>query len=138
MSTSLTKKAEQAIISLGHVFNVHTYARQVWLSDDESRLQEEMAARYQKIRGGGHFWLRPEDNFVVNLYLHRMFHHRGYLPEARSPEWYEMVLLYLHLYRVPVLGAHRHNTSYPDWAGRPKGSAEATASEIRLLLSRPS
>lgn len=133
MRTSLTPETEQTIINLAHSFDGYAYAGQVWLSGDEGRLHEELADRYKKLRTTGRFWLRPEDNFAVNFYLHRTFHHWGHLPETRSPEWYDMLLLYLHLYRLPVANAYRHAALYPAWASRLKGSAEAAAAEIRLL-----
>ena len=134
MSTNLSPQAEQAILHLGHAFDGYTYAQQVWQAGEEHHKQLEV--RLNQVLTTGRLFLRAADNFAVNFYLHRSFHHWGNLPLADSPHWCTMVFFYLHLYRVPVPEAHRHPGMYPNWAKRPKGSAEATAAEIRQLLRR--
>ncbi|HEX8327999.1 MAG TPA: hypothetical protein VF629_10700 [Hymenobacter sp.] len=134
MNTNLTHETEQAILHLGHAFDGYTYAQQVWQAGEEHHRQLEV--RLNQVQTTGRFFLRAADNFAVNFYLHRLFHHGGDLPSANSPHWYTMVFFYLHLYRVPVPEAHRHLGMYPTWANRPKGSAEAAAAEIRQLLCR--
>jgi len=94
-----------------------------------------MAEKITHYKKSSRFYLKAEENFAMNSYLHRSFHHSGYLPEANTDRWYDMVFLYLHLYRLPVPVAHQHSL-YSEWAGRPKGAAESAAAEIRLILRR--
>ena len=87
------------------------------------------------VQESGRFFLKAADNFATNFYLHRTFHHWGWLPAAKSTEWYTMIFLYLHLYRIPIPSAHRHE-SHAVWASRRTGDTESAAAEIRLTLRR--
>lgn len=83
-------------------------------------------------------WRLPHDPLAalaLNFWLHRNFRHWGALPSAGSPEWLQMVLLYLHTYRLATPSAFRHDQASA-WEGRKKGSAEAVAAELRGLLAR--
>lgn len=73
---------------------------------------------------------------LVNFFLHRSFHHTGWLPEAYTEHWYYMVYLYLHNYRLSAPEKYRHSSMAKEWEQRPQGSAEAAAAEIRKILMR--
>ena len=135
MNTGLTPKTDQTIINLAHAFDGYAYAKQSWQLPEE-RVHSALAERLQQMQQTGRLAVRVADNFAINFYLHRSFHHQGWLPEARSSHWHDMLFFYLHLYRAPVPEAHRKTGMYSDWANRPKGSAEAAAAEIRQLLRR--
>ena len=135
MNTSLTPETDQTIINLAHAFDGYAYAKEAWQLAEE-RVHSTLAERLQQTQQTGRLAVRPADNFAINFYLHRSFHHQGWLPEARSPHWYDMLFFYLHLYRAPIPTAHQHPSMYLSWANRPKGSAEAAAAEIRQLLRR--
>ena len=88
-----------------------------------------------KARTTGKFSVNPVENFAANFYLHRGFYGQGTSPVQFSPEWYDMVLYYLHLYRLPTPTVHRHELA-GEWDRRSKGAAERAAGEIRALLRR--
>ena len=135
MSTNLTKEVEQTIINLGHAFDGYAYATKVLQTSDEG-FHEIMGKRVTQVQESRRLFLSAAENFAANYYLHRTFHHWGWLPEAKSSDWYTMLFFYLHLYRIPVPAAYRHTSQCTGWANRPKGSAEAAAAEIRQLLQR--
>jgi hypothetical protein len=135
MSSMLSSGIEQTIINLAHSFDGYAYAKQVWYNPDQE-VYTTLNERLAQVQESGKFFVRVEDNLAVNFYLHRTFHHWGWLPEAHSSHWYDMLFLYLHLYRTPVPEAHRHPELYAKWQNRPKGSAEAAAAEIRQVLRR--
>lgn len=134
MLTGLATETEQTIINLSHVFDGYAYAVKVWHSPEAGGLTA-LGQRLKQVQESGRLFLNASDNFATNFYLHRTFHHWGWLPGAKSPEWYTMLFFYLHLYRIPVPVAHRHE-SHAIWVSRPKGAAEAAAAEIRQLLQR--
>lgn len=135
MFTNLTQQTEQMILDLGHAFDGHAYATKALHTSDEG-FHELLGKRVKQIQESGRLFLNAADNFATNYYLHRTFHHWGWLPAAKSAEWYVMLFFYLHLYRVPIPPAYRHASVYADWANRPKGAAEAAAAEIRQQLRR--
>ena len=133
MNTGLSPETDQTIINLAHAFDGYAYAEKAWQLAEE-RVRSTLAERLQQMQQTGLLAVRVADNSAVNFYLHRMFHHWGWLPEARSPHWYDMLFLYLHLYRAPIHAAHQHPAMYMSWANRAKGAAEAAAAEIRQTL----
>jgi hypothetical protein len=135
MSIELTRAMENAILHLAHAFDGYAYAKLALPGIEEPIVKLDV--RLNKLASSGRFFLRAEENFAVNFYLHRMFHQWGDLPGARSPHWYDMVFLYLHLYRVPIATAYRHPDMFESWDQRPKGSTEKAAAEIRQVLRRP-
>ena len=135
METGLTPRTDQTIINLAHAFDGYAYAKQALHTSDEG-FHEILGKRMLEVKESGKLFLSASDNFATNYYLHRNFHHCGWLPGAKSPEWYIMLFFYLHLYRIPVPAAYRHASAYGEWARRPKGAAEAAATEIRQVLSR--
>jgi hypothetical protein len=135
MDTGLSDATEQAIINLAYAFDGYAYAKESWRLTEE-RVHSTLGERLKQIQQTGRMAVRVADNLAVNFYLHRMFHHWGYLPQASSPYWYDMLFFYLHLYRAPMPVAHQRPGMYQSWANRPKGSAEAAAAEIRQYLSR--
>lgn len=135
MSTNLTSESEQTIINLGHAFDGYAYAVKVWHSP-EAGGHTALGQRLKQVQESGRLFLNASDNFAINFYLHRGFHHQGWLPEARSPHWYDMLFFYLHLYRTPIPTAHQHPGMGMSWINRPKGAAEAAAAEIRQILRR--
>ena len=92
-------------------------------------------ALLDKARTNGRFAMNPVENFAANFYLHRGFYGQKILPIQFSPEWYDMTLYYLHLYRLPTPTVHRHVLA-DEWDRRSKGAAERAAGEIRALLRR--
>ncbi|WP_143164265.1 hypothetical protein [Hymenobacter daecheongensis] len=131
MNTGLTSTTEQTIIEFAHAFDGYRYAEKVWLG------QHPNGAKYLNLlRETGKLPAKAEDGLTVNFLLHRGFHHQGWLPEAQFVDWYDMLYLYLHLYRLPIPSVYRHTALYGKWANRTKGSAEAAAAEIRQLLRR--
>jgi hypothetical protein len=135
MNTGLTPETDQTIINLAHAFDGYAYAKKAWQLAEE-RVQSTLAERLQQTQQTGRLAVRVADNFALNFYLHRGFHHQGWLPAVRSPHWYDMLFFYLHLYRAPIPTAHQHPSMYSHWAKRPAGSAEAAAAEIRQMLRR--
>lgn len=135
MNTGLTARTDQTIINLAHAFDGYAYARQALQASDEG-FHEILGKRTLEAQESGKLLLSAADNFATNYYMHRNFHHSGWLPGAESPGWYTMLFFYLHLYRVPVPVAYRHASAYGEWSRRPKGAAEAAATEIRRALSR--
>ncbi|GAA4365856.1 hypothetical protein GCM10023185_36530 [Hymenobacter saemangeumensis] len=136
MNTGLSPEATQTIINLGHAFNWYAYAQKKWPGLDDAGLHAEMGQMLQHLKTSAKLYLRADDNFAVNSYLHRTFHHWGSPPEAHTDYWYDMAFLYLHLYRIPVSPDYRH-LLYTGWVSRPKGAAEAAAAELRQVLRRP-
>ena len=92
MSTKLSHQTEQAILHLGHAFDGYTYAQTAWQAGEEHNRQLEI--RLKEVQTTGRLLLRAADNFAVNFYLHRLFHHGGDLPSADSPYWYTMAFFY--------------------------------------------
>lgn len=134
MNPGLTTETELAILNLAHAFDGYAYAEQVWRTP-EKEIHATLGQRMMQVQESGRLFLKAEDNFATNFYLHRTFHHWGWLPSAKSTEWYTMIFLYLHLYRIPVPSPHRHEL-HAAWASRPKGAAESAAAELRGLLRR--
>jgi hypothetical protein len=134
METGLTPDTEHRLLSLGQVFDGYAYARGVWHCQEEE-VHPTLKKRLQHVQETGKLFLQPTDNLATNFYLHRMFHHWGWLPATKSKEWYTMLYFYLHLYRVP-LSVTQQFVSESDWLRRPKGSAEAAAAEVRFVLRR--
>jgi len=134
MNSGLTPETEQTIINLAHAFDGYAYAERHWQAEGSG--QQTLLQRWQQIQESNRFFLDPEVNFAVNFYMHRGFRHQGFLPELRSAQWFDMALLYLHLYRLPISQEGRHTEFYKSWAHRPKGAAEAAAAEIRQVLRR--
>lgn len=132
MNTELSQSTEQTIINLGHAFDGYAYAVKVWHSP-EAGTHTVLGQHLAQVQESGRLFLNASDNFATNFYLHRTFRHWGWLPAVKTAEWYTMLFFYLHLYRVPVPVAHRHE-SFISWASRPKGAAEAAAAEIRAVL----
>ena len=134
METGLTPDTEQRLLSLGHVFDGYAYARAVWHCQEEE-VHPTLKERLRHVQQTGRLGWSTMDNLATNFYLHRMFHHWGWLPAAKSPEWYTMLYFYVHLYRVP-LSATQKFVNDSEWLRRPKGSAEAAAAEVRFALRR--
>jgi hypothetical protein len=134
METGLTTDTEHSLLSLGQVFDGYAYAREVWHCREEE-VHPTLNKRLQQVQETRKLFLKPADNLATNFYLRRMFHHWGWLPAAKSPEWYTMLYFYLHLYRIP-LSATQQFVSESEWLRRPKGTAEAAAAEIRFALRR--
>ena len=134
MNSGLTPETEQTIINLAHAFDGYAYAERHWQAEGSSH--QTLPQRWQQMQESNRFFLDSEVNFAVNFYMHRGFRHQGFLPELRSAHWFDMVLLYLHLYRLPIPQKGHHAEFYKSWAHRPKGSAEAAAAEIRQALRR--
>ena len=135
MNTGLTSETAQTIINFGNAFDWYAYAQKVWPGCDTGTLHARMGERVKHMKESSRFFLKAEDNFAINSYLHRNFHHWGHLPEANTEYWYDMAFLYLHLYRLPVPATHQHSL-HDNWVRRPKGAAEAAAAEIRQALRR--
>ena len=134
MYSGLTPETEQTIINLAHAFDGYAYAKRHWQAERSSH--QTLLQHWQRMQDSNRFFLDPEVNFAVNFYIHRGFRHQGFLPELRSAQWFDMVLLYLHLYCLPISQEGRHAEFYQGWAHRPKGGAEAAAAEIRQALHR--
>lgn len=132
METGLTPDTEQRLLSLGHLFDGYAYARAVWHCQEED-VHPTLKERLRHVQQTGRLFLSTTDNLATNFYLHRQFHHWGWLPAVKSPEWYTMLYFYLHLYRVP-LSATQQFVNNSEWLHRPKGSAEAAAAEVRCAL----
>jgi hypothetical protein len=135
MNSGLTPETAQTLINFGNAFDWYAYAQKVGPDCGTGALHGKMGEKIKYIKETSRLHLKAEDNFAVNSYLHRSFHHSGYLPEANTDTWYDMVFLYLHLYRLPVQAAHQHPL-HSEWVKRPKGAAEAAAAEIRQVLRR--
>jgi hypothetical protein len=135
MNSGLTSETTQTIINFGNAFDWHAYAQKVWPGCDTGVLHARMGEKVKYLRKAFRLHVKAEENFASNSYLHRLFHHWGYLPEANTEYWYDMAFLYLHLYRLPIPVAYQHSL-YNDWVMRPKGAAETAAAEIRLVLRR--
>lgn len=135
MNFGLTSDTAQTIINFGNAFDWYAYAQKVWPDCDTGMLHGKMGEKIKHLKESARFYLKAEENFAINSYLHRSFHHSGYLPEANTDTWYDMALLYLHLYRLPVPATHQH-ALHSEWLRRPKGAAETAAAEIRSILRR--
>lgn len=135
--TLLTPEAQRWICCFAGTFNGYTYAEQQW-GLTEQPMHQRFGELLREASSTGRLSPRTADNFAANFYQYRMFRHWGYLPAAHTPDWYNMVLYYLHLYRTPIpAGYPTGEESGPhSWAARPKGAAEATAAELRRLLMR--
>ena len=133
MNSGLTPKTRQTVVNLAHAFDGYACVAREWPTTSGL---DALRHHWSQLQETGCLFNRLENNFAVNFYLHRGFHHQGYLPEEKSSDWYGMVFLYLHLYRQPIPEAYRHPSLYGGWANRPKGSAEAAAAEIRQMLRR--
>ena len=133
MNTGLTSNADQTIINLAHAFDGYAYVEREWPTAGGP---DALRHQWSQLQETGRLFSRSENNFAINFYLHRTFHHWGYLPEAKTSDWYSMAFLYLHLYRLPVPESYRHPSLYQGWASRPQGSAEVAAAEIRQALRR--
>jgi hypothetical protein len=129
--TGLTPEAELAISRCALRFDGYAYIDAQPLM--KMHIPVTLADLLYKAQHSGRFSTNPTKNFASNFYLHRCFHGNGTLPAQFSPTWYDMVLYYLHLYRLPTPATYRHASSV-DWEKRPKGTAERAAAEIRLLL----
>lgn len=131
---NLTEPTLQLLVHHAHRFDGYAWAQtqRDWNDDGPGYLASRLYEPFQRTRR------IPVDSaaaLALNFYLHRSFHHSGYLPVPDQVEWTEMILLYLHTYRLPTPPKFRHISSQ-DWEQRPKGTAEAAASEIRSLLIR--
>lgn len=134
MNPGPTEQTQQTIIDLAHAFDGYAYAEQHWHAEGTSH--GTLLKHLQQMQESNRFFLNPDANFAINFYIHRSFRHQGFLPELRSSHWYDMALLYLHLYRVPISQSCRHIEFYKSWAHRQKGTAESAAAELRELLRR--
>jgi hypothetical protein len=135
MNSGLTSETTQTVINFGNAFDWYAYAQKVWPNFDTGALHGKMYEKIKYLKESSRFYTRAEENFAINSYLHRSFHHSGYLPEANTDSWFDMIFLYLHLYRLPVPAAHQHSL-HSEWVKRSKGAAEAAAAEIRQVLRR--
>lgn len=134
-STGLTPEAELTVINCALRFDGYAYAQASTLVAEKA--QGVLPTLLGKAQSTGKFSTYPTENFAANYYLHRCFYGQGTLPTQFTQEWYDMVLYYLHLYRLPTPPAHCH-ASATDWDHRSKGAAERAAAEIRMLLRRHS
>jgi hypothetical protein len=133
MHTGLTSEDELTIITCALRFDGYDYAEVHPTGADHPH--SGLATLLLNAQATGKFSPRPLENFAANFYLHRCFHGHGTLPAQFTPEWYDIVLYYLHLYRIPTPAVHRH-ASASEWDQRPKGAAERAAAVIRSLLRR--
>lgn len=133
-TTGLTPETEETISACAHRFDGYAYAKAHL--PHQGTWGSEFHILLGKAQTTGKFSVNPLENFAANYYLHRGFHGHNVLPTQFSPTWYDMVLYYLHLYRLPTPEVHRH-VSAGDWDRRPKGAAERAAAELRTLLRRP-
>ncbi len=130
----LSEPIEQLLIDQAHRFDGYAWAR----ADGDPKgggpnyLNERL---YQPFQTTLRVPVDPAEALALNFYLHRNFHHWGNLPGPGGADWMQMVLLYLHTYRLPTPKAFRHELA-ASWEQRPKGSAEAAAAEIRAALTR--
>lgn len=134
MNSNLTQDTEKAITNCAHRFDGYAYYETVKKPGVEAPAYIAEAQRY--FNSTGKLFGSPLKNMLANFILHRQFHHWGWLPEAYSNEWYYMVYLYLHTYRLSTPEKYKHSSSAIDWESRPQGSAEAAAAEIRKMLMR--
>jgi len=137
MNTKLSSETELTIIQCAHRFDGYAYTKErlgtkAAVSDSE---HTHLLQQLKHLQENGRLYTNPLDNMAVNFYLHRCFYHQGELPAAFSAHWFDMVFLYLHLYRMPTPSIHQHSDAH-EWDQRPKGAAERAAAEIRLLLQR--
>jgi hypothetical protein len=135
VNTGFAATTNQALVTLGNAFDWQFYTQKAWPEADTGALHAKMGEEIAHVQTSSEFHVTVERNFALNSYLHRNFHHWGYLPAANTEWWYNMLFLYLHLYRLPVPVGYRH-ALYADWIARPKGAAEAAAAEIRQALKR--
>ena len=129
----LTDEAKATIDACALRFDGYAYA-EAHLPDFEN-WGSVYHALLDKPRMTGKFSVNPVENFAANFYLHRGFYGQGTSPVQFSPEWYDMVLYYLHMYRLPTTTVQRHVLA-GEWDRRSKGAAERAAAEIRTLLRR--
>lgn len=138
-NTLLSTEAESILLSFSSLFNGYTYAKQQWGLTGQP-MHQRFGELLHQASITGRLSPRPADNFAANFYLYRMFRFTSWdgLPPAYTPEWYNMLLYYLHLYRTPVPTGYptEDEAGFRNWAARPKGAAEATAAELRRLLMR--
>ncbi|TGE21543.1 hypothetical protein E5K00_14765 [Hymenobacter aquaticus] len=131
MKSGLTSATEATIGLFALTFDGYAYTEKMW-----QHRPERAAELREQLHTSGRLSAYAEENFAVNFLMHRDFYSWKHLPENLSPVWYQMLWLYLHLYRTPVPTAFRHADLYQQWQQRPKGAAEAAAAEIRMILSR--
>lgn len=132
MSSALTTEARQILILFSSVFDGYRYAEHRWQLT-EAAVHPILNEKWHQVQESSCLLVRAEDNFALNFYIHRTFRHWGELPTA-GPAWYDMLFLYLHLYRLPVPVEYRRAAEYTQWINRRKGAAEAAAAEVRQLL----
>lgn len=129
--TGLSAQTQHTLTLCAHRFDGYEYAHQT--SKDPGELLQKL---WQHVQSGT-FHLKPEDNLAVNFYVHRSFRHQGFFAPQRTPAWYSVLFLYLHLYRQPLPTKLQREPGELEWQARAKGSAEAAAAEIRSLLTAP-
>jgi hypothetical protein len=117
-----------------HRFDGYAYLKEI--KSREYSGPQYLSEMQKYIERTGKLFASPIQNMATNFFLHRCFHHWGWLPSAYSPEWYQMAFFYLHLYRLPTPAKYRHDNSASQWDKREKGAAEAAAAEIRQMLMR--
>jgi hypothetical protein len=132
--SNLTEPALQLLVDHAHRFDGYAWAQtqRDWNEDGPGYLAKQLYEPFKRTRR------LPADSaatLALNFYLHRNFHHWGHLPGRDLVEWSEMILLYLHTYRMPTPQQFRHELAQA-WEQRSKGAAEAAASEIRSLVIR--
>ena len=130
----LTEAAQQLVINHALRFDGYAWAKAQGAPDGggPAYLGKRL---YEPFRQSGRIPIDPATALALNFCLHRNFYHSGQLPGPGNREWVEMVLLYLHTYRLPTPPVFRHRLA-DEWDQRPKGSAEALAAEMRQLLAR--
>jgi hypothetical protein len=130
----LANQTQKLLIVHAHRFDGYAWAKtQAGGNEGGPDYLEERL--YKPFRQSRRIPTGPAAALALNYYLHRNFHHWGYLPGPSQVEWMEMVLLYLHTYRLPTPTEFRHQSAQ-DWERRPHGAAEAAAAEIRSLMMR--
>jgi hypothetical protein len=134
MDTKFTYETERAIINCAHRFDGYAYYETVKKPGVEAPAYLDKAQSY--FNSTGKLFGSSVKNMLVNFFLHRQFHHWGWLPSAYSGHWYYMVYLYLHTYRLPTPEKYSNSSMAKDWEQRPQGTAEAAAAEIRKMLMR--
>lgn len=134
MDSKLTHETERAIINCAHRFDGYAYYETVKKPGVEAPAYLDEAQRY--FNSTGKLFNSPVKNMLVSFFLHRQFHHWGWLPSAYTEHWYYMVYLYLHTYRLPTPDKYINNSMAKEWDQRPQGAAEAAAAEIRKMLMR--
>ncbi|MFD2514208.1 hypothetical protein ACFSRY_10045 [Pontibacter locisalis] len=132
MDSKLTHDTTKAIMNCATRFDGYAYFETVKKPGIEAPAYLIEAQRY--FNSTSELFGSSSKNMLVNFFLHRQFHHWGWLPDAYSDEWYYMVYLYLHTYRLPTPEKYRINSMAKEWEHCPQGSAEAAAADIRKML----